>query len=135
MAVHLAGINHSYVHKGRQSFYAPIHNTSSTVRSKNVKNGMYLLSSGSSPATTYLSQYTNGVPDNVCVCIQSHWSGPYPEEPEDEVLLFTSDCTVSIGRDGIAKQPESQCTSKYVNVFLNGKIYMHVYSICMKQTM
>lgn len=55
------------------------------------------------------------------------WS--YPEEPEDEVLLFASNYTISIGRDGIAKQPESKSTSKYVDVFLNGKLHAHIYNV------
>jgi hypothetical protein len=40
-----------------------------------------------------------------------------PEEPEDEVLLFSSYWSVSVARYSIAKQPESKGARKYVYVF------------------
>ena len=43
----------------------------------------------------------------------------HPEEPEDVVLLLSEHSSISGSRDGIAKQPESKRTSKYVNVFLD----------------
>lgn len=54
----------------------------------------------------------------MCVC-------SYSEEPEDKVLLFTDHWTISVTRDSIAKQPESKRTSKYVNVFLDRKMYVY----------
>ena len=43
----------------------------------------------------------------------------YPKEPEDVVLFLSEPSSISGSRDGIAKQPESKRTSKYVNVFLD----------------
>lgn len=60
--------------------------------------------------------------------LQKDWEGhyyhsqaqkTYPEEPEDEVLLLPQAESVSVGRDSIANQPETECPSEDVNVFLH----------------
>ena len=44
--------------------------------------------------------------------------GPHPEKPEYEILLLSHNALVSVARNSVAKQPESKCASKYINVFL-----------------
>ena len=52
----------------------------------------------------------------------------YPEEPEDVILFFTNSRSISVARDSVAKQPEAKNASKYVNVFLEGRMTYTAYA-------